>query len=65
MTTRSSRGPGGATAVTMPATTARPPADGGSGSESSDGDFDDEDAVFEAAAARAGAVGALVPAFSS
>ena len=62
MTTRSSRGPGGATAAVATAPqaampTARRP-DGGSGSESSD--FEDEDAVFEAAAVRAGATGALV-----
>ena len=63
MTTRSSRGPGGATAVATAAPhvappPARPPADGGSGSESSD--YDDDEAVFEAAAVRAGAAGELV-----
>lgn len=61
MTTRSSRGPGGATAVAgaphvVPAATARLPVDGGSGSESSD--YGDEEAVFEAAAVRAGVAGA-------
>ena len=61
MTTRSSRGPGGATAAVataphvVPPTARRP--DGGSGSESSD--YDDDEAVFEAAAVRAGAAGAL------